>query len=285
MISASRVDELVRELHKLLRGRSEVSAIRIEGALKELTGAVRAARQQRLFRIRDGIPKLLEAHDDAVGARQRRHAANSPQLNCWSVLNLEHDEISHSLVLAWLLDARGSHAQGNLFLSELLRVAIPESDLLRSCADERYRVATEVRHARSRIDIEVIGQTFLVHFEVKINAGEGLGQTPREREDLKAKAAAKGISLDRALGLYLTTDGRQSADSEKFEPISWKAVVVAFTKAMDVVSATQPGNVHLRWVLERYVDVVHRHVLRARGSANRPEAPEWPRLPSTMLTE
>jgi hypothetical protein len=153
-------------------------------------------------------------------ARQQQHAATSPYLNCWSVLGLEDSEISHSLVLAWLLDRRGSHAQGSLFLREILRSVLPSSSQVSNLAGERYRVATEVSHARSRIDIELIGQTFIIHIEVKVNAAEGEDQTCREREDLRAKAIARRIPAQRVLALYVTVDGQKCSDTELFKPIS-----------------------------------------------------------------
>jgi len=198
------------------------------------------------------IAELKERLDRAAELRRLRHAATSPELNCWDVLGLDHDEIQHSRVLAWLLDRHGSHSQGSLFLRELLvsiQGAVPLSS---ECATEKYRVSTEVRNARSRIDIEIIGHTFLLHVEVKIDASEGEDQTIREREDLKEMARRSAISSERAWGLYLTRLGRTCADTERFRSIRWSDVARAVGNALQKIREMHPGNVYLQWVLDGY---------------------------------
>jgi hypothetical protein len=188
------------------------------------------------------------------------------------VLGLRYSELDHSRVLAWLLDRRQSHAQGAMFFRELLRHAQSIIPVPLECANESYRVATEVGHARSRIDIEVIGSTFLLHIENKVAADEGEDQTCRERDDLKAKATSRGIRHERAWGLYLSATGSACADQEKFRPISWMTVVTAVDAAAREVEATRPANVHLAWVLRGYADVVRRYVVADTSREARLEA-------------
>ena len=152
------------------------------------------------------------------------------------------------------------------------------------CAEERYRVSTEVQHQRSRIDIEVMGQSFLLHIETKVNATEGEDQTCREREDLKIKAASRGIPPQRTWGLYLTVDGRACSDTEKFRPISWRTVGRVIADAAEAVKSRHPQNTHLPWVLSSYSDTVKRHVIRERAERSPLEVNEWPKSSTTSIS-
>jgi hypothetical protein len=261
------VRDLMEHLLPAIDARRSHRASRVASSVAALSIALQQVRRARVHSVAETIDKTLQLLDDAVASRQRTHASTSPALNCWEILGLEQSEIQHSLVLAWLLDPRASHAQGSLFLRELL-LAIPGFPLTAACGDEPYRVATEVRHTRSRIDIEVLGKTFLLHVEAKVNADEGDDQTCRERDDLKTKAKSRGIRSERAWGLYLTVRGSACGDAEKFRPVSWLTVLSAVEHARAAVQSQHPGNLHLPWILDRYSDVVRRHVLKS-GSALR----------------
>ena len=197
-IDAASADRLIRELLPVIRGRDGNKATRVGASLSQLTSAITAARLAKLASVKDKIVGMLAHLDEAVAIRQRKHAATSPELNCWAVLSLQHSEVHHSLVLAWLLDPRASHAQGGLFFAELLRAVYPKVPLPPDCANEPYRVTTEVQHTRSRIDIEVIGQSFVLHVEAKMNTEEGEDQTCRETAGAeRAVASARTCSATR----------------------------------------------------------------------------------------
>ena len=43
------------------------------------------------------------------------------EFNLFDILKIEHKELQHSALLAWLLNPRGSHGLGNYFLRTCLR--------------------------------------------------------------------------------------------------------------------------------------------------------------------
>lgn len=241
--------------------------LRLQSQIGSTTAAFNETRDRRRGRLNTQVLATLAAHESAASERQLREAALSPALNCWDILNLTDSEADHSLVLAWLLNRRGSHAQSGAFFRQLLMDNQELIPLPPACADEPYRLATEVRHAHSRIDIEVIGASFIVHIECKVNAAEGREQTCRERQDLKAKANRLGIPPDRTCGLFLTIAGDQCTDKEIFRPITWMDIARAVTRAAAALSVTHPLNQHLPWVLDSYAEVVRRHVLRVQTLA------------------
>ena len=269
-----------RIIAQFLASRAALSAKRqanLEATLGDVTEQIDVSRRESVIHARQSVKSILRSLDEAVAKRQLQHAASSPELNCWEILGLQYSEIQHSLVLGWLLDRRASHAQGGLFLQEFLRAVSQLVPIPLACANERYRVATEVRHLRSRIDVEVLGESFLLHIESKVNAAEGEDQTCREREDLKAKARSKDIQLDRAWGLYLTVNGSACSDTEKFRPVSWSAVISSIRSASQIVTARHPRNRHLPWVLDSYTQIVNRHVLRNRSGVPEVEEMNEPR--------
>src|SRR5262245_3416012 len=125
---------------------------------------------------------------------QRRTAE---EFNLLEVLKIDGDEVSHSNLLAWVLDHRiehGTHAQGDLgfqlFLEEFRR-ELGEQFVRQVAAYARnrtYWVRSEVTGAESRVDIEIAAHgKFLIHLENKIHSQEGDDQTNREWRDLQIK--------------------------------------------------------------------------------------------------
>ena len=98
----------------------------------------------------------------------------NPNLNVWEAVNLARSELKHCSFLRWLLDPRGSHYQGDLFLkrfierySERFPNEIP-IDELSSC-----NVKSEDSDiADGRVDISITGRSFIIVIEAKIDAGE-----------------------------------------------------------------------------------------------------------------
>lgn len=207
------------------------------------------------------LDTLLDHFALARQRKQEQDAHASPDLNPWTVLRLERNEMSHSRVLAWLLDASASHAQGSLFFRRLLEECGDAGGLPSSCADQRYAVRTEARSEQSRIDVELHGRDFLLHIENKIGADEGQTQTHREAADLQAKAQRVGVRKERAVGWFLTPDGRASRSGD-FVAVSWESVVRALTSALEEVSRERPENVRVKWFVGEYLRLLRRHVAR-----------------------
>lgn len=254
----------IARLHELLVEANRARAAALLVSLRTTVASVQSIRGAQEKRATDRIGELLRCHDEAVRARQELHASTSPMLNCWAILGLEQSEVQHSRVLAWLLDRRGSHAQGSLFLQHICTEILSGNTLPDSCFRENYRVRTEVAHERSRIDIEVLSKTFVIHFEVKVTAREGEAQTDRERHDLQQKATSLSIPAERVFGVYLTRDGSPCGDRSVFAPVGWKRIVRAVTRAADHIRSSCRDNVYLPWVLDKYVETIDVRVLRGR---------------------
>jgi hypothetical protein len=123
---------------------------------------------------------------------------------------IEPDENKLSDVLQILLDPKGSHGQGDLFLKLLLaQFHFDPKSLDTSAATVRREVSTHaLKNYRRRIDL-LIEAGVLVAIENKVDSGEQVGQVKDYLDHLGNCTAAKQQPY---MLIYLTPDGR-SAES------------------------------------------------------------------------
>jgi len=217
----------------------------------------RAAAQNSHQKFQGFIAGFSNAFDQwAEGQRGK-----ADRFNVLELLGLKTNEMSHSRMLAWLLDrnycGHGTHAQGSLGF----KLFLAELRLPTELADARYVVRQEVPGDDSRIDIEVakLGR-FVMHIEVKIRAPEGHNhqQTTLEWENLRQRAEKLAVKEDQKDGgifaLYITPSG-QKPSCDKFRPVTWQQVANVFYRFAD---EAQAGDVrlfarHYAGTLERFI--------------------------------
>ncbi len=170
-------------------------------------------------------------------AESQRDSADD--FNLFRVIGIEGDELSHSNMLAWLLDHRiehGTHAQGSLGFRLLLKELEPDlrkgaaGQILAYAEEPSYWVRREVVGDESIVDIEIAARgKFVIHIENKISSTEGDNQTHRESKDLEARRKELGVQPEACHGVFLTVDG-MSPNSERFLPVRWSRVANVFER-------------------------------------------------------
>lgn len=216
----------------------------------------------------ENLHKLLPAKVPLTNSNTYQHLSNLSTFKCWieslaiplsiakregyfcdpwEISGIKRDEVRNSRVLAWLLDPRGSHGFGNLFLRTLLANLRQNSSEFEFPMEPTVgcQVRTEKffdRVERSRFDIEVDDQNFYLVIEVKIDANEGKDQLKRYGD------VAKSRVLDRPwIIIFLTKDGSNSITAhnheEKVIPISWKNLSLLFYKELRIYTKTV-NNLH-----------------------------------------
>ena len=138
----------------------------------------------------------------------------NPNLNVWEAVNLARSELKHCSFLRWLLDPRGSHYQGNLFLKRFIeryseRLPNVRKDELSFCnvkSEDSYSDA-------GRVDISITGRSFIIVIEAKIDAGEQEKQLSRYRN----------IS-ENVVIVFLTKDGGEATTGDADLYIAWKDI-------------------------------------------------------------
>jgi hypothetical protein len=132
--------------------------------------------------------------------------------NIFSILRDEHDEVNlHSLFLAELLNPKGTHEQGNVFLRKFLDLnEISEFQLKNTYVKKEYK----------NIDILIANDTQAIILENKIYAEDQPRQLARYYKIIQAEGF-KDIFV-----IYLTLDGndpsRQSIDNAFEDDILYK---------------------------------------------------------------
>jgi hypothetical protein len=86
VMDAPSAERLIRELLPAVRARGGDKAQRLEASLSQMTADIAAARDSKSAGVKATIVGTLAQLDAAVESRQRKHAAASPELNCWMVL-------------------------------------------------------------------------------------------------------------------------------------------------------------------------------------------------------
>ena len=199
------------------------------------------ARARRLARIGDFLCTFEEVQRRAVGS-------GLADFNVFSLLGIETDEVRHTRVLAWLLDARAEHGAGNVFLKtlvDLCGLGLPVEVL------EQYKVRREFWVAESRVDVAVYrwGE-FVIYLENKVYAAEGPAQVEREFGDMNRWGEALRVTEGRRFGIFLTPEGREprSGDARAWRAVSYEEVARRFEELVVRVK-TEKGRLLLRdWI-------------------------------------
>ena len=124
----------------------------------------------------------------------------------WEILTRTTDENTHSSVLRWLFDPRGSHGLGSEFLMEFYRRVFghppPDTDSVRA--------RCETQSGGERADLIVCGRSWRLVIENKI----------KDRNDRTLDYAKRWPGSD---FVFLTTSGRR-ARSKKFRRVPYRVV-------------------------------------------------------------
>jgi len=153
------------------------------------------------------------------------------RFNLFQWLDIEYAEDAHTRIVANLLNPRGTHGQGNLFLARFLSqfpALFGETKEVPAGAD--VVVTQEENSAYGRTDIRIASRalSLAIIIENKIRAEDQAGQLARYR-----------VSLDRGFKdrrtrvlMYLTPSGRRSGDptaaNVNYVPISYNEDIAAW---------------------------------------------------------
>ena len=148
-----------------------------------------------------------------IGYDRQSLAKFNPNLNVWEAIRLTRSERKHCSFLRWLLDPRGSHYQGDLFLKRFIEIygesfpkEIPK-DELSSCKVK----SEDSDYAAGRVDISITGRSFIIVIEAKIGAPE------REEQLSDYSNISENI-------VFLTIDGRKPTTGKAPLCIAWKDI-------------------------------------------------------------
>jgi hypothetical protein len=188
--------------------------------------------------------------NEAKRQRAKQWRLQAPQFNLFIILHLHKDEISHSRFLCELLDPRGEHGQGDLFLVSFLSEVCGIKKNVRSYVDG-VTVRAEAELFKGRCDLMIqVPRRLCVVIENKVLASEGPSQLARYSEWLYDWPADK----DKKKLLYLTLNGcaAKGISQEKYKPISYFKDIRNWL----VACSKQVGAPQVKSILEQYIVVI-----------------------------
>ena len=155
-----------------------------------------------------------------------------PTFNLFELFNVGSSEVWHTQFLAWLLDARADHGQGDLFFGAFVTACdlpLPLDSI------RHYRVHPEFESMESIPDIVIFApRQFLILVENKIYAAEGEEQLAREYRDLQRIADSLEVPDSRRFAVFLTLGGYAPTtdDPARWITLSYRQLATAFADAV-----------------------------------------------------
>ena len=152
------------------------------------------------------------------------------KFNLFITLGIDHDELSHSRVIAWLLRPSSSHGLGDLFLRPFLKTAATQAQVLGIGAvspkdvDNWHLANVEIARERQDIDLLVVdqGDQFVCPIENKIDSGERPGQLEKYWKTVESH-----YSKWHKLAVFLTRDGippNKKEDKKHWTPLDYGVI-------------------------------------------------------------
>lgn len=154
------------------------------------------------------VVKLLNHAKVIVEEQEEKRKANASEFNIFSITGIQYKELPMCSFLRELLDPKGCHGQGDIFLATFIRQVLKQDNLSESDF-AKAKVFQEIHIAKDRrIDILICVGNRLFPIEVKIYAGDQSGQLKDYYNFVK--------NTDKnAVIYYLSLDGHEPSKDSK----------------------------------------------------------------------
>ncbi len=213
--------------------------------LIEIFNTRRSTRTRRRMQLmRDFIASYIKLKETLGGN-------DTALFNVFNILDIGNDEVRHSSFLAWLLDAKANHYQGNLFFSAFLQSCKIDLPLDRLTG---YVVRPKFKGVESIIDVLVYCKNeFIVFIENKIDSEEGIEQLAREFRDMRRLSSRLRILHERQFAVFLTPDGREpvTGDPTCWQTLSYQQLGALFEQLVPQITSDK-----VRFTLEDWLVVI-----------------------------
>lgn len=230
-----RVLDHVREVGLPLHLRLEPSRCLQEDTVRAFFERFRSLESASLGHFQDQFGRFCREIFSVKAAMGTEASAATPTYNMFSLLGIEDDEDrTHTPFLADLLDPRGTHEQGFLFLREFFRCCSKDPHFV-GPPDGYENVVWVVEKQRytsfGTIDIVISAPAigYRIAVENKVYAGEQADQIGRYFRWLRAYRSA----YPRHALVFLTPDGRSavSASKVRYVRISYRRDIVGMLRS------------------------------------------------------
>ena len=163
--------------------------------------------QTQVQRVESVLKKIRELKEEDEKAAK----ATGKNFNVFSVLNVKRKEVSHSAFLKDLLDPKGMHSQGTVFLEHFLNLEplrLADSFGYGKLDDFQVRTEAATNANDGRMDILLKKDDAYIIIENKIDAEDQTDQLSRYYRNAKKR----GFEGEQIKLIYLTLDGKPPSD-------------------------------------------------------------------------
>ncbi len=196
-----------------------------------------------------GLDKLLTQVGEIHHQAEQLRRESGGRFNVFSVLRKPHDEVGlHSSFLHYLLDPKGKHDQGPIFLEAFL------SQVGMTLSGDLSKV--KAYREKDNIDILLRSGSEAIVIENKIYALDQKRQLQRYRDTL----LGKGIDESSITLIYLTLDGHEPEDMSELDPNHVELVKYSdhILSWLDECVRLMTSKPRIRESLSQYQDIVKR---------------------------
>jgi hypothetical protein len=253
------VRELFLREETLLKENEEVDLRSYYQQVKSLWGEAQSHSEQPV--IQQLNMDDYRSYSSRIDTLYRHDYENGCEINVWEVSGLKHDEVRNTAVLAWWLDKSESHGLGSRLLKQIITDHLNADDqvTMKACDKNTYQVRCEslpLRELENRIDIEIVTDTILMFWEVKINAPEGKGgQQLVTYKDLLSRKAGTIATNQQSYLIYLT---KQKADLKSgVHSLTWSEVRESFLTVHRKLMSGKKENFNTK-LLYQYCQFIER---------------------------
>jgi predicted hydrocarbon binding protein len=183
--------------------------------------------------------------------------------NIFSITGIKNKELIHSRFIGYLLNPRGKHGKGPLFLDKFLDVCIGKKSNLNSGKaavklEKSLGKKNNKKRTGGRVDIEIRDDQSVIAIENKIFAGD----QPFQMEGYyNVYHKEKKLKKDKILMIYLTLDGREAGSNTLGDIPDSKTVCMAlsYEKVSDWLAKCLEkcdDDEQLRFIIQEYKKVI-----------------------------
>jgi len=155
------------------------------------------------------------------------------QPNIFEILKISKTEIRHSNFLSWLINPKGSHGLGEIFLKKFLREVFSSEKSTNIDQIEVNKIDysnVEIIREWKNIDLLIILDDIVISIENKVYSKEHSNQLVRYRKIVEEEFPKKRKSF-----VYLTPEGIDSEqESEVYIPLSYNFIIESIDRVLEI---------------------------------------------------
>ena len=183
--------------------------------------------------------QLLEQVPVIIKKCEEHYRKSGSTYNIFKIAGIGHREVNICRVLADLINPKGLHSQGDLYL-KLFRDEVLKPHIEKACNLNlsKVKITTEYSTSEGRfIDIVIDDGTIFIPIEAKIHAGE----QEKQLADYAVFSSRKNVNSGFIPVLFLTPDGRESSEASKdiYKRISFEKCIIPWLEKCLNLEETQ----------------------------------------------